>query len=116
MICRVLGTRQKAAKNASSRTIYYLNPPYFPKKRFFILGGGPNFNRLFFREKRKKCRREKKKNVIQLENHWFKCAIFVGAKNYVAIERKFGDPEMHPKSEDGVKIEGNVKKLVLIMY
>ena len=37
-------------------------------------------------------------------------------KNYVAIERKFGDPEMHPKSEDGVKIEGNVKKLVLIMY
>ena len=41
----------------------------------------------------------------------------MGAKNYVAIERKFGDPEMHPKSEDGVKIEGKLKKkLFLIMY
>ena len=33
-----------------------------------------------------------------------------GAKKSVAIERKFGDPKMHPKSDNGVKIEGKMKK------
>ena len=52
------------------------------------------------------------KKVINLENHRFKCTFFGGTKNSVAIERKFGDPKMYPKSEAGVKIESKVKKLV----
>ena len=42
---------------------------------------------------------------------------FGEAKKYVSIERKFGIPKIHPKSEHGVKIDGKVKKKeFLIIY
>ena len=37
---------------------------------------------------------------------------FGEAKKYVSIELKFGVPKMHPESEDRVKIDGKVKKIV----
>ena len=30
----------------------------------------------------------------------------------MAIERKFGDPQMYPKSDNGVKIEGKNEKKI----
>ena len=44
--------------------------------------------------------------IIVLSVHFF----WGGAKNSVAIERKFGDPKMYPKSDNEVKIEGKMKK------
>ena len=49
--------------------------------------------------------------IIVLSVHFF----WGGAKNSVAIEQKFGDPKMHPKSNNGVKIEGKIKKNVFLV-
>ena len=59
-ICEI-SEAQKYPKSASKEIAYYLKPHRFPKKCFFIFEGGPNYNRLFFRETRKKCLREKNK-------------------------------------------------------
>ena len=50
--------------------------------------------------------------IIVLSVHFFWGG---GAKNSVAIERKFGDPKMHPKSNNWVKIEVKIKKNVFLV-
>ena len=112
MICRVLRTRQKAAKNASSRIIYYLNPPWFPKKFFFISGG--QFQPvIFFLSAKKMSTRKKIKNAIRLENHSFKCAFFLGGepKNLWRLNGNLAIPKCTPNPITGSKLRVKSKKM-----